>query len=142
MKKKVFPNWNLDEYIASNRRLDNLHDKLWDMTADAMGAMHRWFCPQLFEQICILDPDLERLYKTYEGTERQRQRIVKHIKDVCMRKYLLITAAKFSKINDQMVDYFDEMYKSGAWAEDKKTYEKYPNKGDEPATVNTDAFLI
>lgn len=142
MKKKVYPDWTLEEYLKCNRRLDNMPDKLWTMDSDPLGAMHRWFCPQLFEQICVLDPDLEKLYKNYQGTDRQRQRIANHLKDVCFRKYLQIIAAKYTKLNDQMVDYFAELFTTGEWDKDKKEYGQYPNKGIEPTDVHKNCFIV
>lgn len=51
MKKHIYPNWDLIDYVNSNRRLDLISNGLWECLADPPGAMHRWFCPQMFDEL-------------------------------------------------------------------------------------------
>ena len=92
--------------------------------------------------MCVLDEDLEKLFKTYKGTDRQKERIVKHIKEVVLRQFLQLIATKCCKLIPDMVEYFDVLYKSGEWEFDKKTLAKQENGGIETNQVRLDKFLI
>ena len=143
MSKKLYPNWTVDEFVQSSRRLQHVSTGVWNCDAAPIGADEHWFCQQMFEQICVMNPELEKLFKTYkDGTERQKQRILKHLKEVCLRSYFQIVAQKFLKIAPQLVDYFESLYRTGEWEKDKKEYSSYPNGGIEPITVKKDRFIV
>ena len=142
MKKQIYPGWDLIEYVNSNRRLDLISNGLWECLADPPGAMHRWFCPQMFEQLCVMDPHLEKMIKNYDGSESQKKKISQYLVDVCLRQYLQIIANKAKKLAPQMVDYFDALYRTKNWEEDKKEYAKLPNNGIELSEVQVDRFII
>lgn len=142
MTKKIYPNWTVEEFINSGRRLKDITTGVWYCEASPLGTEDMWFCTAMFEQMCVMDPDLERLFKTYEGTARQKERIMKHIKETVLKKYLQLVVKKFNKISEQFIDYFDVLYKTGAWLDDKKHFEKCENKGIEPETVKKERFII
>lgn len=142
MAKKIYPNWTIEEFVKSSRRLEHISTGLWSCSAAALGEDNPWFCPAMFEQMCVLDDDLERLFKTYNGTDRQKERIQKHIKEVILRQYLQLVAAKFCKLIPQMIDYFEVLYNTGEWKSDKEKFKQEPFEGKEPTSVKTDRFVI
>lgn len=141
MKKKI-GNWDsLEDYVTSKRRLELLSSGVWECEADPPGAMHRWFNPQLFEQICVLDTTLENLYKNYQDTEKHRNKIKNRLRELG-RVYLLIVSQKLTPLIPGLADYFEVLYNTGEWEDDKKTYKKYPYDGKEPPTVMSDRFIV
>lgn len=142
MKKQIYPGWDLADFINSSRRLDLISNGLWDCNADPPGAMHRWFCPQMFEQLCVMDPKFEKMIKSYDGSESQKKKISQYLVDVCLRQYLQIIANKAKKLAPQFVDYFDALYKTNCWNEDKKDYAKLPNGGVESFDVQAERFIV
>lgn len=143
MTKKLYPNWTVDEFVQSSRRLKHISTGLWSCEAAPLGADEPWFCQQLFEQLCVQDLELEKLFKTYKnGDEKQKKRIIEYLKTKTLRDYLTIITKKFLSISPQLVDYFDALHKTGEWEKDKKEYSDYPFNGIEPFTVKKDRFII
>ena len=142
MAKKIYPNWTIEEFVKSGRRLEHVSTGLWSCAATAIGEDNPWFCPAMFEQMCVMDDDLERLFKTYNGTDRQKERIQKHIKEVILRKYLQLVATKCYKLIPQMIDYFEVLYNTGEWKSDKEKFKTESYAGIEPSSVRTDKFIV
>ena len=141
MKKKI-GNWDsLEDYLTSKRRLELLSNGVWECMADPPGAMHRWFNPQLFEQMCVLDPTLENLFKNYQDTDKHRQKIKDRLRAIG-QEYLIVVSQKLLPLLPGLVDYFSALYNTGEWEDDKKVYKKYPHGGKEPTTVMSDRFIV
>lgn len=142
MTKHIYPNWTIEEFLETGRRLKNISTGVWNCDASPLGTDDTWFCPAMFEQLCIMDEELERMFKNYKGTEKQKAAILKHIKDVSLRHYLQLIVQKFNQLAPQMVDYFDTLYKTKNWEQDKKEFVQCPNNGIEPTNVKKDRFII
>ena len=142
MKKKLIGAWDsIDDYVTTHRRLDLLANGVWECEADPPGAMHRWFNPQMFEQLCVLNPKLEKLLKNYEDTPEYRAKIEEMLKEI-EKENLRVIFNKFKLLLPGLVDYFLALYNTGEWESDKKDYQKYPYKGKEPEIVKADRFIV
>lgn len=132
-----------EEEFRKGFRLKN-HIAAWRRTGVRTGAWDDWLNPELLEQICTEDEDLQKLAKDAKTLDKTKLKLLEDkIAEKFKRVYLPILLNKFAAVRHDIANYFAAKADEGLFEKSRKLFESMQKQAGLPedSPVETDAVL-